>query len=496
MNRLFLVLASLFFGVLNTVLFYHQQWGINIILFEVPLLTVFVICNKKLLKSTPAKLILLGTVLSMVNIVVTHTLFATAIHCVFFIALAGFTLEAIRNPFYLFFSTVEKLGVLLISPFNERASTQKQIKPVYILRVSIIPLLIIVLFILLYSIAVPRFGNMMTDFFEFLAALNIDKLWLFIVGSFVSLFVLFILKSNTFSKIDKESQNYIQRTRKELKNKFLRLGLKKEFLSGLITLVGLNALIFVINIMDLSTYWFSYSRPSYERMQALVHDGTGLLIFCVLLSILIALYLFRNNLNFYSKNKWLQYLAIAWLIQNMLLVFSVAWRNYWYILDFNLAYKRIGVFIFLLATLFGVITTIIKINRKKTLYYLMKVNSSFILLVLLLVSFVQWDSVIVKYNLSHKNNAYIHKNFLATLNNTTLPMLLQQQELFNKHIITEYEPEYKNFFNSYTDTTTYNQVFKQRAEQFVYEYEQRHWLSFNWADYNTYKDLKVTAPKN
>lgn len=313
---------------------------------------------------------------------------------------------------------------------------------------------------------------------------------LFIAGSFISLFVLYIVKENTFSKLDSDAQNYLQRTKKTIKGKFLSLGLKKEMVSGLITLIGLNTLIFIINLMDLSTYWFSYSRPSYETMKTLVHDGTGLLIFCVCLSVLIALYLFRSNQNFYSKNKWLRFLAIAWLAQNILLVFSVAWRNYWYILDFNLAYKRIGVFIFLLATLFGILTTIIKINHKKTFYYLVKLNSSFILTLLLLVSFVKWDNVIVNYNLNHKDSAYIHKNFLATLDNSTLPVLLQHQELFETHIITEYEIEYKNFFNSYADTVTYNEVFKQRAKQFLNEYEHRHWLSFNLKDYFLQKSLK------
>lgn len=109
MNRLYLVLACLFFGLLNTVLFYNQQWGLNIILFEVPLLTIFVIFNKTLLKGNLSKLILLFTILSMINIVVTHTVFSVVMHCLFFTALGGLTLGEIKNPFYVFSALLRNL---------------------------------------------------------------------------------------------------------------------------------------------------------------------------------------------------------------------------------------------------------------------------------------------------------------------------------------------------------------------------------------------------
>ena len=73
----------------------------------------------------------------------------------------------------------------------------------------------------------------------------------------------------------------------------------------------------------------------------------------ILISIIISLYLFRGNQNFYKKSVLLKKLALAWLAQNVILAFSVGIRNVHYIEHYALAHKRIGVFFFLLATIIG-----------------------------------------------------------------------------------------------------------------------------------------------
>ena len=45
---------------------------------------------------------------------------------------------------------------------------------------------------------------------------------------------------------------------------------------------------------------------------------------------LVLLFFFRGNLNFYKKNKWLRYGAYAWIFQNMVLVVSVLLRAKYY----------------------------------------------------------------------------------------------------------------------------------------------------------------------
>ena len=114
-----------------------------------------------------------------------------------------------------------------------------------------------------------------------------------------------------------------------------------------------------------------YAIRSYYEF---VHEGTWLLVFSVFLSAAIALFFFKGNLNYFSKNKWLKRLTIVWIAQNLVMVISVMLRNYWYITYFGLAYKRIAVLFFLLLTMIGLITIIIKILNKKSSYYLWRVT--------------------------------------------------------------------------------------------------------------------------
>lgn len=491
MNRFIFAACCLAFGFLNVLLFYRQSWGINLAIFEVPLLLLLIIFNKKALNTQVAKLAIIGCFCSMAAVVVAHTPFAIALHCCFFILMGGLALQPIKNPAYLFFGAIEKIGTLFTLPFKNYVPEKKAFKPTYVLRLSVVPLLVILLFVSLYALAVPRFGKWVTNFIAFFPNINFAQFWLIAAGTFLAAFVLYVSQQSYFANKDGLATDTLTRKRKKTLLPRWGMGLKKEHLSAIIMLVGLNALIATINILDISTYWFSYSPQSYEDMKFLVHEGTYLLIVCILLSVTIALYFFRGNMNFYSKNRLLRQLVMVWLAQNALMVFSVAWRNYWYIADYNLAYKRIGVLVFLAATLFGIVSTIIKINRKKSMYYLLRVNSTFILLLLLPLAFIRWDAFIARYNLKHQN-AYVHKNFLANMNDAALPELLAHKDFFDKPMRDEFESEYSYLHSFYadTDTVTFTQAIEIKADDFVEEFEKQHWLSFNLADYHAAQQLK------
>jgi len=124
-----------------------------------------------------------------------------------------------------------------------------------------------------------------------------------------------------------------------------------------------------------------------------------------------------------KKNRFLKWLSYVWLVQNAMLIVSVAIRNYWYIYYFSLAYKRIGVFIFLILVAYALYSVFLKVRDKKSTFYLMKTNAFVIVLVLTLSSFVNWDNVIAEYNFKHSDRAFLHLDFLSTLSDKALPYL-------------------------------------------------------------------------
>ena len=155
------------------------------------------------------------------------------------------------------------------------------------------------------------------------------------------------------------------------------MALRNENTTGIISLVLLNLLLLFINCIDMVYVWFGFQYKNAGNLADYVHEGTGMLIFSIVLAMVVLLFFFRGNLNFYKKNKWLRWGSYVWLLQNMVLVISVLLRDYYYILHDGLAYKRIGVLVFLVLVLFGLVTIFIKIRQIKTSYYLLRVNAWF-----------------------------------------------------------------------------------------------------------------------
>jgi len=79
------------------------------------------------------------------------------------------------------------------------------------------------------------------------------------------------------------------------------MALKNELTSGKISLILLNILLFVINIIDLKICLAGIYFSKSVNMAAYVHEGAWLLILSIVLGNALLLFFFRNNLNFYKK---------------------------------------------------------------------------------------------------------------------------------------------------------------------------------------------------
>jgi hypothetical protein len=206
----------------------------------------------------------------------------------------------------------------------------------------------------------------------------------------------------------------------------------------------------------------------------------------------VLLFFFRGNLNFYKRNKWLRYGAYGWIAQNAILVISVLLRDYYYITHMGLAYKRIGVLVFLLMVLMGLITVFIKIHQRKTVYYLWRVNGWFAVVLLVTASCVHWDETIAGYNLAHKNSIPIDVKFLLTLSDKTLPLLDKNRDVLDKEKNTVIYDSYDRHDMLYYGVTPV-QFFEIRKKDFFEKQKTYSWLSWNVADDYVKKNLSSTT---
>ena len=365
------------------------------------------------------------------------------------------------------------------------------VKVLYALRISVIPLLIVILFGTLYSNASPWFKTLWARVSQFFYNIFGDLLemisfsWLFtlILGLFITVYLLFAKSVKSIETMEDEQPDDLPEPRNfDLKS----VSWKREYQMALLLFGSLNLLLLGQNILDFTHVWVGFTWDG-GVLKGFVHEGTWLLIISILLSAGLVLIFFRSELNFMQNNRALKILAHVFIFQNVFLTASVAVRNYWYINYYNLAFKRIGVIFFLLAVIYGLYSVYLKVEKRKSIYYLIKKNSVVVYTLLLLIGFFNWDTIIARYNFAHADTAFVHLKFLSTLSDKSLPYLDQP---LDKLIDVKQDQELNYGRDKYAmSPEDYHAKISSRILEFKQEYRKRDWLEWNFADWRAYRKL-------
>jgi hypothetical protein len=269
------------------------------------------------------------------------------------------------------------------------------------------------------------------------------------------------------------------------------MGLKHETQLGVFLMLALNIMLFLLLIFEIKDVWIGFSWNG-QYLKEFVHEGMTVLSIAIVISMLLAIYLFRANQNFFSKNKWLKNLTYLWLGLNIVLVVSVGIRNFWYIYYFALAYKRIALSFFLISCVIGLISIFYKIYQKKNTTFLYRVNGAAVFALFLFASWFNWDVIIAKYNFSNADRAFVHLDYLKTLNNSALPYLnpegidLSQIEIEQKSRISESSSSYQE---KYIQADDYKDFLEKRKSNFFNNWESLSWLEWNPSEAKAYNKL-------
>ncbi|MBK7174044.1 MAG: DUF4173 domain-containing protein [Bacteroidales bacterium] len=278
-------------------------------------------------------------------------------------------------------------------------------------KLFVIPILLLILFTTIFRFANLRFNEyflQLDEYFrQFLAwleqYLTLEHVFFIIFTSLLIIGGLYQSKWVDWSKREIHKNDHLIRTRQKSRYTLpfsqRNMALKDEYRVGIILLVMLNLLLLVVNVTEVLEMGKDYHTISAARMSGNLHDGTFLLIFSIILSIIVMMVLFRRNLNFYSRNQWLVKGAIVWIFQNLVLGLNVAWKNWFYISQYGLTYKRIGIIFFLLLIMTGLVLLMTKIRKRKSGWYLVKANAWSFYALFLILSVIDWDTLIIHYNL-------------------------------------------------------------------------------------------------
>lgn len=494
-NLIVIFICALF----STILFYNHEFGLNLLIFQLFLFLWFTLTKQIKFKSKIQLVTGIGFLLTSFFTVFTHSLFSYIINFLawfLFIGILNFPQsKSLISSFVIsIFSLFKSQEIFISKIFSKKIGNKNIGKTIYKARIYLIPIVIILLFVIIYSLSNAVFNNLVSGFltsinkgFVFLFSdLDFLLVFTFLVSLFFCNFYLLRNKNKNIVVIDENSSETLLRNKKKERRYFKLLALKNEYKSAIFLLIVLNLILLILNIIDINWVWINFKWEG-DSLKQFVHQGTYLLILSILISMALVLYYFRGNLNFYKNNNLLKKLSYVWIFQNGFLAISVGLRNFRYIEHYSLAFKRIGVIIFLLITLYGLYTVVIKIKEKKSSFYLFKVNSLFVYLILVLCSGINWDSHIAKYNFSHYKSSFLHLEYLATLSDKALPYLDHSLEDLNK--MNEIQNEKFTIKDNLLQPLAYKKKLDKRKSNFKNEWESKHFLSWNYPEYIAYKKL-------
>ncbi len=484
-------------ALLFNFIFWNETMGLNTLIFAVFLVAVLWFLNKESFLERTVQIATSGVLLTALLVVYHNSLFVRVIHVLIIPILIGFvqarTLRFVVLAGLIYAANLVEMPLHILRQLKNLPILRGRENLFKNLRFVLFPLFILPIFYLIYYVANPNFAELANSFwgkvFEFLNFnWDLDRVFFFLLGILIVGAALWKQTLMNFEKLEiyrPDALNPDDFTEGE-KSGIFNMTTDDRYRNGISLLISLNALILLNNILDFQHVWLggALTRSPWELKQY-VHEGTYVLILGILLAIAVLTHLFRGALNFHPKASILRGLGLAWLAQNTFLALSVGCRNWQYIDHCGLAYKRIGVFIFLTLTLFGLYFMYLKIKEKRSFYFVIRRVGWAFYGVLLAGCFINWDVFITKYNIETpvKTGIIDVRFLLQDVSAKNLPLLYENQDTLKAHFdkISDGSKERMGSFDN---------MFNAKKNSFLQERNTYSWLSWNYIDAQVLQFLK------
>lgn len=476
-------LAAIAGAGLYSWLFWRESMGVNTLLITVFLLAVTGRLQPGLFRQSAARWAGAGLLSSALLVVINNSMVAKSVH----IASLALYIGVVQAPFLRFawFSALLALHSILRAPFAMILEVLKGKKSGFRLRsiwnlalLIAIPAFSVLFFSWLYYWSNNTFAALVDNI---IASLPHWPAWNWPSGRIIlallgASIVYAIGRANPLANKLEAWEAYLHPDLKRVRVKYWwgnsMMLLKQYYKISFYTLISLNLLLLAVNLTDVATVWWGVVPESPAALSDFVHIGTYLLIFSILVAAFFVVVIFWDKLNFYPHNGPLKTAAMIWLAQNTLLALSVGARNYHYIAGYGLAYKRIGVLVFLLLTIIGLITLYIKVRDRKSLYFVMHTNTWAWYAIWLFCAILNWDALITRYNLRYTRDNLDMPYLINDLSDKNLYILQQETALIPKTSYYETQLDFKR-------------------ERFERKLSSSTWLSWNLPDEINRRALKA-----
>ena len=414
-------------------LFYMQSAGINYFIFNTLLVALLVLRNSSLLFSKAFIAAAVGCVVSSFFVMWYGTELPYVADMISMVLLAGMSFDRqssfiiaclhsiysiVSGPIFLILDTLEGIGST-----DEKGGASNVFKKV---ALAIIPLMIFFIFFVIY-----RSGNPIFD--QFAAKINFDFIsiaWCsFTVGGLILMYGFFKQRVMKYtSEADHGATDDLIPVTLEDHIKSSTISVGNLVYTGVLLLAMLNILLATVNGLDIYYLGILHTTPVGITFSQYLHNGTDSLIVSIILAVSVILFYFKGYLNFYEGNKWLKALTYLWIAQNIMLVISTAYRNTVYIGDYGLTHKRIGVYVYLILCITGLVTTFIKISMGKNNWFLFRKNGWIVYGMMIVACPFDWDSIITEFDISRFENnrtMEVDQRYLVDLGHTNMARIFE-----------------------------------------------------------------------
>lgn len=460
-------------GITFATLFYNRHLGLNTAIYAAFLIIALAIMNTKSLLKTSiitSAVAMMGSSMAILwhgsNI---------AVWC-YFLSVFLFIGLVASSQVSIYTAWLNGLYNMLFGMFHEFIFNIKKIKeekePKYavaqIIKITVIPILLIIVFSSLYSIANPVFA-------EWLGHINfsfIDGLWFFtaVLGGFIMANIAQPQALESLTEEDLNTKNFLDPkilTETEIEKT------KNELQLGTYSITALNLLLVIVLITE---FLFISNIKAFKasELSDAVHSGVYASIVSIILAVVIIAIFFRGNVNFIKENKSLKRLTYVWIGLNSLLITSIFIKTYLYIDQYGLSMKRIGVIVYLLLCLIGLFTTVLKVQHRLNFVYLWRRNLTTSFAIICVFSLFNWSAIVTDYNLKHDFVDY-----------KQLERLLPQNALILKK------------YGEYDNAQVLNKNLGYSSTRYwEHNFIDRDWQDFNYIAYKIKEENKTPQNKN
>ncbi|MCJ8154210.1 DUF4173 domain-containing protein [Chryseobacterium sp. SSA4.19] len=286
-----------------------------------------------------------------------------------------------------------------------------------IMAFFLIPLILVSVFFGIYSVGSDHFAGLFTN-------VQFDiNFWQLLAMIVLGFFIAFNYWNYTVEKLIYKNNTVLDNDFKErdkvVKPTYSFLDLDTERTSGVISFFTLNILlIFFIITYNYEQFYETVKTP--VQLSEETHERVNAVIVSIIMAILVIMFYFKSGFNFDPKAGLLKILAKTWILLNAVLVISAMVKNSEYIINYGFTYKRLGVYVFLVLSLAGLITAFIKIQLQKRNAFLFNTMSWYLYGVILICSYINWRGIITSENMKRKDFVFNYHKREINFNETQL----------------------------------------------------------------------------